>query len=445
MKKARRAAIIVGSISATAALMVAGLPARAADVDAPDWQIVATVHYGAGGNASGYSAVVALGKTDAWAFGGTNPGGTSTPAAEHWNGQHWRSSALPAGLSGFIVAAAASSHRSVWAVGDGYVLHWNGAKWSVAKAWSQPGQLTSVAAINRDDVWVFGSSTLSGEASLGAWHFNGRAWIRAPGLANRIYRASAFARHDIWAITASPQGGWVAHYNGRAWKRVVSADAALANTQLEDVVAVSRTSVWVSGISPVSGQNGRLVLAHWDGARWKRFVAPWGVQLTERFAPDGAGGIWIPVVTSGTDSATWILHLSRAGRWNRIKIAASRATGVGIGDLALIPGTTALWGSGGLLNTKGGDATIWAHLVVAARAPVPDIDNARPAGSMSGAAIIRAHAVGDSVSAPVPVPAPAPWVHQVKDGDQASWGHPSGRRPAERSPDRLSRVRGYPK
>jgi hypothetical protein len=367
-------------------LLTAGVPAQAAVASAPDWKIVATVHYGAGGNASGYSAVVALSKNAAWVFGGTNPGGAGSPAAEYWNGTRWRSSPLPPGLSDFLVAADASSASNVWAVGDGYALRWNGTKWSVAKTWPQPGRLTSVAAISHDDVWAFGSSPFSGEVSLGTWHFNGRTWLRATGLANSIYRASAVARHDIWAITASTRGGTVAHYNGHTWERVRSAAAALANTQLDDVLAVSRTSVWVSGISPASGQNGRVVLGHWDGSRWKRFVSPWAVQQPERFASDGAGGIWIPVVTGGRETATWILHLSRAGHWTRTPIAAGSAGGVGIGDLALIPGTTSLWGSGGLLTTAGGDATIWAHLVVAGRSVPKTAEPPRVAA-------VQAHAI----------------------------------------------------
>jgi hypothetical protein len=96
-------------------------------------------------------------------------------------------------------------------------------------------------------------------------------------------------------------------------------------------------------------------------------VAPWGVQQPERFASDGAGGIWIPVVSQGADAATWMLHLTRADRWTRTPIAAGQAADVGVGDLALIPGTTSLWGSGGLLTTTGGNATVWAYLARSAR------------------------------------------------------------------------------
>ncbi len=370
MQIGRRAGVVLGSVSAAVATMAAGLPAQAAGTP---WQIAATVHYGPADYASGYTAVIAPAKNDAWAFGGTNPGGTSTPTAERWDGKRWQAWPLPSGLSGFIVAASASSPDNVWAVGDGYALRWNGSTWTVANTWSQGGQTTSVVAIAPADVWVFGSSTFSGVPGLGGWHFTGRDWIRATGIAATIYRTSAVSRHDIWAITVSPDGGSVVRYDGYAWERVAAADAALAGTQLDDVLAVSPDNVWVSGISPLDGADAHLVLAHWNGIQWKRFVSPWPIQLPERFATDGAHGIWIPAVTGGDEPATWILHLSEAGIWNRIRIAVGwPQIGVGVGDLALIPGTTTLWGSGGLLTAVGGDAAIWEHGVPGIRLAVRD-------------------------------------------------------------------------
>jgi hypothetical protein len=362
MKTARRAGIVLGSIFAAIATLAAGSPARAAE--APDWQIAAKVHYGPSGNASGYSTVIAAAKDDAWVFGGTNPGGPSSPAAEHWNGKRWQAWRLPAGLNGFIVAAAASSANNVWAVGEGYALRWNGVRWTVAKSWSQASGITSVTAISPTDVWVFGSSSFSGEPSVGAWHYNGRTWARAGGIAEAIYRASALSPGNIWAITASPRGGSVIHYQGSAWAEVPAADSVLADTQLNDVLAASPGNIWVSGTTPANAADGRLVLAHWNGKSWKRFVAPWPVQQTERFTTDGAHGIWIPVVAGGDSPATWILHLSRTGKWTRTKIPAGRYDGVGVGDLALVPGTSTVWGAGGLVTTAGGDAAIWDHGVL---------------------------------------------------------------------------------
>jgi hypothetical protein len=356
MNRARRAGIIISSLAAaTLTLGARGEVDRAAGQ--PSWQIVASVHYGQKDNASGYSSVIALAPGDAWAFGGTNPGGASAPKAERWQNGRWRASPLPAGLGGFIVAANASSPKNIWAVGDGYALHWNGSRWSVANTWRQPGQVTSVVAISPDQAWVFGSPPSSDAAGLGAWHFDGHSWARATGIAAAVYRASAVSGNDIWAITAS---GSVAHYDGTDWDSVPGASAALVNTQLDDVLAVSASNVWVAGTTQAAGTNGQVVLAHWNGTGWTRFTAPWAVQRAERFAADGAGGIWIPAVTGGSSPQVWLLHISRSGRWTRTQVVAGQDAVVGIGDLALVPGTSALWGAGGLLTPTGGNAAIWA-------------------------------------------------------------------------------------
>jgi hypothetical protein len=359
MNRARRAGVVLCSLATAAITLAASPPSPPSQAGGtPGWQIVTSVHYGQKDNASGYSTVIALAQGNAWAFGGTNPGAASSPTAERWDGEHWRPSPLPPGLSGFIVAADASSARNLWAVGDGYALRWNGVKWSVA--WRPAGQATSVVVVNPHDVWVFGSSSFAAGADIGGWHFNGRTWARVPGIAAAIYRASAVSASDIWAITVSPNGGSVVSYDGQDWDPVPGTIQALADTQLDDVLAVSARSVWVSGISPVAGTAGKVILAHWNGTSWTRSAAPWPVQLAEQFASDGAGGIWIPVVTGGSTPQTWMLHLSGSGRWTRTQIAASPGAGVGIGDLALIPGTTALWGAGGLLTAAGGRAVIWA-------------------------------------------------------------------------------------
>jgi hypothetical protein len=93
------------------------------------------------------NAVVTTAKNDAWAFGNKNQDSLDTagPLAERWNGHTWRAVALPKGLTGGIIAASAPSRTDMWAVGTdapvnnrSYVLHWNGAKWSVSKNGPMP-------------------------------------------------------------------------------------------------------------------------------------------------------------------------------------------------------------------------------------------------------------------------------------------------------------------
>jgi hypothetical protein len=326
------------------------------------WHLVAATHAGPPGNASGYSAVVAPGKDDAWVFGGTNPGAAGRPLVAHWNGSGWRRSRLPAGLGSFIGAASASAAGNVWAVSylGGYALRWNGHRWSVARRWQPAARATDVAAISRTDVWVFGAAGI-GERGVGTWHYNGRGWRHVTGPNTAISDASAVSRHDIWAISTGRHGGVVVRWDGRSWNRVHTG-RALAGAQLDDVMATSPHSVWVLALAPRARRSGgQVLLAHWNGRRWARHPVPQrelsGAPLPGRLAPDGHGGVWVTAMTVGRSPAAVLLHLSRFGTWTRQSI--SRGEGNGVSDLALIPGTRSLWGSGGFLTGDGGAAAIW--------------------------------------------------------------------------------------
>ncbi len=322
------------------------------------WRLVAADHYGSPGNASGYATVVAPGQHDAWVFGGTNPGAVSSPVAEHWNGHTWRAARLPAGLGSFISAASASSPANVWAVSSfgGYVLRWNGSRWSVARRWRPGTGAACVTVISPADVWLFGAATRTGQRTS-AWNYNGRGWTSVPSPHHPACPASAVSPRDIWAITAAPGRGLVEHWDGRAWNQVITG-SVLAGTQLDDVVAVSCRSVWVLGNSPAGTPAGRVVLAHWNGLTWRRFTAP-GQAMPRRLAPDGRGGIWVTATTLGARTESRLLHLSRSGRWTQTDI--THGLGNALSDLALIPGTSSLWGSGGFLTQAGGDAAVWMH------------------------------------------------------------------------------------
>ena len=211
------------------------------------------------------------------------------------------------------------------------------------------------------------------QPSLGTWHYNGRTWAQvtaAAGAIAGIYRASAVSRAQHLGDHGQPAGRLGRALQRRRLDQRARADAALANTQLSDVLAVSRHNVWVSGTTPANAADGQLVLAHWNGRCWQRFTAPWPVQQAERFATDGARRSLDP----GRDRGHRPRHLDPASvarrRLDPNQITAARGSGVGVGDLALIPGTTTLWGTGGMVTTSGGDAAIWDHGVIVDRLAV---------------------------------------------------------------------------
>jgi hypothetical protein len=320
---------------------------------------VLTRHYGAASNNSAYETVTAPGAGDAWVFGGTsvsfgNPAGNGTPVAEHWNGVKWAPSALPAGLVGDISASAAVSGKSVWAVNESgsanaSVLHWNGTSWSVAA--QLPNTPTDVAtgmlAFSNADVWAFGNPGFAG--GTGTWHYNGSTWTRLTGIASGITFASAVSPADIWAIgSKSAPEDTLLHFNGSTWRRVTA--PVLSRQGFNGILALAKGNVWALTLAN-QGENPHLV--HLSGGKWSSVHVPWAFDNALPLAPDGSGGLWF----IGYSSAhTWAVHRTSAGAWSRTELAGTPD----IMGLALVPGTTSLWGASWISPGTGTNAQIFA-------------------------------------------------------------------------------------
>jgi hypothetical protein len=349
------AARIAAGLAATSLALVSGLPGAAASTG---WPIVFQAHYGTPTLANGLFSVAASGKTNAWAVGGTDLsfGGTSgAPVADQWNGTTWQAAALPSGLAGDLIAVSAPAPDDAWAVSQltGYALHWDGTSWSVARTWPEHQlhtQITDVTAFSPTNVWVFGGP--GAFPGIGTWHLIGTTWHHVTGLAKGVTFVSALSRSDMWAIGAdnvSPED-ILLHYNGTTWQQLSS--PALTGLDFFRILALSDSDVWVLG-APGGGPKEQLL--HFDGTQWSSvpITVPSGVQLVS-IASDGHGGLWF----SGFGSpAQWAVHRSAAGAWSSTNLGPGRS----VLGLALIPGTTSLWGAGGLNTATGADVAIWGH------------------------------------------------------------------------------------
>jgi hypothetical protein len=314
-------------------------------------------HYGLPANASGYSVIVVTGSQQAWTFGGTNPGGPSTPVATWWNGDATATATLPSGLTSFISDASATSSSDVWAASQygRYLLHFDGVRWQVARHWQQ-GQVTGVTAVTPSDVWVFGT-TADGTSEIGTWHYDGNSWQRVPGAAGSIVRASAVTASDIWAIAASPASYSVVRFDGTDWQQVPTG-SALDSVHVRDILAISNADVWVLGDEAEAAGGVRLVLLHWNGAGWSSLAAPvnaWAGRLAT-----GPGRTVLVTATPASDSASGLIVQASAARGSLAVSPRSWLSTGGISDVALAGSAGALWVSGAVLTRIGGDAVIWS-------------------------------------------------------------------------------------
>jgi hypothetical protein len=350
MKILRRAGAACAGVSAVALALGMAMSAQAATTG---WRQVLSRHYGPAGDYSAYGAVVAPSTNSAWALGAADVSGgngnSEASVAEHWNGKRWGGVGLPAGVKGGIDAASAVSATDIWAVTfvNGYVLHWNGARWSVAKHLAGFGELTGVTALSATNVWVFGGP--GSDPGLGTWHFNGKTWQLQKGNAPGLENASALSATSIWAIgSSSAPYDRIQHYNGKNWQTVSA--KALSGLQFVSIQAFSGKNMWITAVT--QGGVSPAWLVHFNGKQWSRFKLPWNVQPS-RIASDGHGGLWLTALAIG-GASSYLVHRSASGAWSRTGVTA------GISGLALIPGTSSLWAVGDKILKTGGDAVIWA-------------------------------------------------------------------------------------
>jgi hypothetical protein len=331
-------------------------PARLA---AQTWVLTLARHFGLPANAAGFSTILAAGG-HLWAFGGTNPGGASSPVAEQLIGKRWTAAILPAGLSDFISDASAPAADDIWAIGSygRYALHWDGTRWQVEHRWRGSGALSDVVATSPRSAWVFGTA-FDGIHGSGTWRFDGASWRRVRGLASDISHASAVSARDIWAISARPKADAIVRFDGRRW-RWMRGSSAISGIRWRDILAKSARDVWLLGDTA----KGRLVFAHWDGARWHRFTTSLAA-LAGQLAATSDGRVLATATSSAQRPTGLIIVITSKGRLSSSAITSR--LGCGVSD-AVVARTGAVWASGGTLTKLGGDAAIWIRPAPAARA-----------------------------------------------------------------------------
>ena len=199
-----------------------------------------------------------------------------------------------------MTSASATSPQNAWAITQsGKVLRWTGAGWVTSHVIKGGGQ---IQALGPSDVWVFGS----------AWeHYNGRTWspvISAPDPASTV---SALSDTDIWSFGQSA----VAHWNGHVLtqtsvKKLLVRKTPSNNPGLVGIYAQSKNNIWAIGNGHTADAGGPLFILHDGGHGWSRVaVGALGSFGGNLVAPDGHGGLWIPL-DGASGGPTTMAHFS---------------------------------------------------------------------------------------------------------------------------------------
>lgn len=290
---------VLRSPAVIAATAVAGcvlsLTAPAASA-APAWKIALKV---TGSNFPQFSAITASSATSAWAFEGT---GIGTPSAYQLSGSTWTRRAFPDAKGDIVFAASSSSASNVWAFTfKGEALRFNGTSWSKMKSFGKVIQ--SGVAVGTSSAWAF--VQVGDTGGLASWHFNGSSWTKVSSGAG-LAGASALSASSIWGFG----GTNVAHWNGSTWKKtsvksLLPKNTLLSHSFVADIYAASSASVYAAASGGRQDEGGPLVLLHYDGHKWSK-VASGSKSLggPVGIAPDGSGGLWIPIGSGSPQSAS---------------------------------------------------------------------------------------------------------------------------------------------
>jgi hypothetical protein len=165
-------------------------------------------------------AVSAVAAKDVWAVGTDLSSDAPVASILHWDGAGWKQVARLEHT--WLSDVVALSPRDVWVVGDEddkpLAMRWNGDQWRSFALPYDPAEFTpdpeSIAALSANDVWAAGSAQteLNYTMSPWLWHWNGKRWlIPAPGPGGGWLHGTGGGLHDI-ALRA-PAGIWTTGYD----------------------------------------------------------------------------------------------------------------------------------------------------------------------------------------------------------------------------------------
>lgn len=244
---------------------------------------------------------------------------------------HARSTAAPAASAARRAAGARLTGAMQVATRAAQAAGW---RMAMMKHYGSPHNASGYSAVVAPGggvAWVFGGTNPGGTSAPVAMEWTGsqwRSWKLPHGLTGFISNASASSRRDIWAVSYA--GGYLLHWNGKAWS---IATRWPGRGTLTGVTALSPRDVWVFGTT-AAGTRGMGAL-HFNGHSWRRVgglaqliyrasaVSPhniWAVGATRRsgIVEHYDGHSWRQVVTGRALAGARlddVLALSRRNVW----------------------------------------------------------------------------------------------------------------------------------
>jgi hypothetical protein len=309
------------------------------------------------------AAVTALDSHDAWAAGQYYTGRVASgfPLILHYDGIGWRRMPLW-GITwhGQLTSVTASSRGDVWAIGSdafgfAHIVHRDRGRWADVPF---PGQgnthvtLTKIAAARGAAPWIIGYN----DAGPVLLRRTGAAWesVTPPAGTSTLTAIHVTGQHDAWVATTQPDPdpqfpGWpetvIAYWDGTSWTQLPGLGPL---TYVNDFLVGGPGNIWAAGNFGVVGAGGNgpsPLLEHWDGSTWKDIPTPYSAATLISISGEDGTPQWItPSVNSNLSpyppsGQTPYLHYNGAsfGIVYGPQVANQSSEGV---VLAHVPGTS---------------------------------------------------------------------------------------------------------
>lgn len=244
------------------------------------------------------------------------PGGPDRTLVEHWNGSSWSivSTPDPGQYGNILDGVLALSADDVWAVGarqDSFYQsplaeHWNGSSWTAAavpnpKYCTGHSYLTDIGAVSPTNLWAVGWCTASSRGGEQGYvvRWNGSRWTFASTISagipqnTELYGISVAGTRGIWAVGISRADGALAlRWDGTAWQRL-SVGPSRSQASLAGVVAPYKSLAWAvgAGASPQPPFAGPAVVRFAGGTAAPQDI-PVDFGSLRGIAYDPAGRVW---------------------------------------------------------------------------------------------------------------------------------------------------------
>ena len=222
----------------------------------------------------------------AFAVGHELPNGRGqVPASLKLAGSTWKKVTVRAPSNAILDAASFAPGGTAWAAGSAgsstLILRWNGAAWTRVASPS-PGSADALDGLgfsSARDGWAVGSS---GSDTL-IVHWNGTRWVTPPPpptgytAPGALLAVAAASNSSAWAVgyagRISSAKVLMVHWDGARWSRVTKPAVLAGAGQLAAITVVGADDAWAVGFTGTDTRQ-RTLLLHWNGTAWSQVTRP---------------------------------------------------------------------------------------------------------------------------------------------------------------------------